>query len=93
MRRDHGNLRGRTANSVVPTLLSSISLGRGGGGGGGFTGRNFVFTVYITAKAFSYPHTEFGALRSRRLALKCVTNEIFLVTLACLDISSKKMCL
>ena len=74
-RRDHGNLRGRTANSVVPTLLSSISLGRGGGGGGGFTGRNFVFTVYITAKAFSYPHTEFGALRSRRLALKCVTNE------------------
>ena len=28
----------------------------------------------ITAKAFSYPHTEFGALRSRRLAGKFPTN-------------------
>ena len=71
-RRDHGNLRGRTANSVVPPLLSSISLG--GGGGGGVYRKNFFFNVYITAKAFSYPHTEFGALRSRRLALKCATN-------------------
>ena len=28
----------------------------------------------ITAKGFSYPHTEFGVLRSRRLAVKFATN-------------------
>ena len=42
-------------------------VGGGGGGGGNKTG-------YITAKAFSYPHTEFGGRRSRCLALKCATN-------------------
>ena len=48
--------------------------GGGGGGGGGFTGKKKKLILYITAKGFSYPHTEFGALRSRRLGIMSATN-------------------
>ena len=57
-RRDHGI----AANSVVPPLLSSISQG-------GFTGK-FFFPAHITAKAFSYIRTEFGASRSMRVGVR-----------------------
>ena len=39
-----------------------------------FTGTKKKWIHTITAKAFSYPHTEFGALRSRRLAVKFATD-------------------
>ena len=54
------------------TPVNSIS--QGGGGGGGGVHRKKKSNRAITAKAFSYPHTEFGALRSRRLAGKFATN-------------------
>ena len=58
---------------VVPPLLNTISQGGGGGGGGGsLEEKKSIHT--ITAKAFSYPHTEFGARRSRRMAVKFATN-------------------
>ena len=56
--------------SVDPPLLNTISQEGGGGGGGG--GGESIHT--ITAKGFSYPHTEFGARRSRCLAVKFATN-------------------
>ena len=49
-------------NSVAPPLLSSISQG-------GFTG-NFFFLAQITAMAFSYIRTAFGASRSRRVGVR-----------------------
>ena len=49
-------------NSVAPPLLSSISQG-------GFTGNFFCFG-HITAKAFSYIRTEFGASRSMRVGVR-----------------------
>ena len=58
-RRGHG-----IANSVAPPLLSSISRG-----GGGFTGIFFCF-AHITAKAFSYIRTAFGASRSMRVGVR-----------------------
>ena len=54
----------------VPPLLNTITQG---GGGGGFTGKKKE-NHYITANAFSYIRTEFGALRSRPLAGKPATN-------------------
>ena len=50
----------------VPPLLNTITQG-------GFTGKKKE-NHYITANAFSYIRTEFGALRSRRLAGKPATN-------------------
>ena len=47
---------------MAPPLLSSISQG-------GVTG-NFFFFAQITAKAFSYIRTEFGASRSRRVGVR-----------------------
>ena len=46
----------------------------------------------ISAKDLSYPHTEFGERRSRRLAINFfkIRKCHLLVTLAFLDISSKK---
>ena len=49
-------------NSVVPPLLSSISQG-------GFTGIFFYFG-HITAIAFSYIRTAFGASRSMRVGVR-----------------------
>ena len=54
------------ANSVVPPLLSSISQG-------GFTG-NFFYFGHITAIAFSYIRTEFGASRSMRVGVRLARN-------------------
>ena len=62
----HGNLRGRTANFRGPAS-SQLYIS------GGFTGKKMSLRC-ITAKAFSYPHTEFGALRSRRLGVMSATN-------------------
>ena len=56
--------------SVVPPLLNTITQGVGGGG---FTGKKMSIHT-IKAKGISYPHTEFGARRSRRLAVKFATN-------------------
>ena len=53
-------------HSVAPPLLSSISQG-------GFTGKKFFF-AQITAKAFSYIRTAFGASRSRRVGVRSVPN-------------------
>ena len=82
--------------SVVPPLLNTISPegGRGGGGGGGSPEKKKSIHT-ITAKRFSYPHTEFGVRRLRRQAVKLpqIRKCHFLVTLAFLDISSKTMCL
>ena len=55
--------------SVVPPLLNTITQG---GGGGVHRGEKAIHL--ITAKGFSYLHTEFGAHRSRRLAVKFATN-------------------
>ena len=63
-RRDHGNLPYAHADFRGPPLFNTISQG----GGGVYLGKMWIHT--ITAKAFSYPHTEFGALRSSRLAVK-----------------------
>ena len=63
----YANCMGVQQISEVLPLLNSISQG-GGVTGGGKSNRA------ITAKAFSYPHTEFGALRSRRLVGKFATN-------------------
>ena len=52
-----------SANSVVPPLLSSISQA------GGITGKKNFFAL-ITAMAFSYIRTEFGASRSRRVGVR-----------------------
>ena len=51
-----------------------------------------ILTGHGTAPCFSNPHTNFGARRSRRLGVVChkLGSAIFLVTLACLDLSSKK---
>ena len=54
-RRDHGI-------SMVPPLLSSVSQG-------GFTGIFFYFG-HITAIAFSYIRTTFGASRSMRVGVR-----------------------
>ncbi len=72
-----------------PRLFSALYV-RGGG-----VHRKKMWIRTITAKFFSYPHTEFGGLRSRRLAviLPQIRKCLFWVTLACLDISSKKRCL
>ena len=59
-------LRGRTANFRGP---ASSQLYNSGG-----VHRKKMWIHTITAKAFSYPHTEFGALRSRRLAVKFATD-------------------
>ena len=67
----YANLRWRTADFRGPAS-SELYISRGGGGGG-FTGEK-ISNRAITAKAFSYPHTEFGALRSRRPAGKFATN-------------------
>ena len=48
----------------VPSLLNTKTQG-------GFTGKKKK-THYITTNAFSYIRTEFGALRSRRLAVNPV---------------------
>ena len=53
---------------MVPPLLSSISQG-------GSPEKKKELNREIIAKGFSYPHTEFGALRSRRLAVKFATNK------------------
>ena len=47
---------------MAPPLLSSISQG------GGFTG--IFFFAQITAMAFSYIRTAFGASRSRRVGVR-----------------------
>ena len=47
---------------MAPPLLSSISQG-------GFTGKFFFFAL-ITAIAFSYIRTEFGASRSMRVGVR-----------------------
>ncbi len=74
----------------VPPLLNTITKG---GGGGGFTGKKFRL-VYCTAECFSNPQTNLGARRSRRhWVMSAKKGAIFLVTLACLDISTKKRCL
>ena len=57
-RRGHGN----PSISVAPPLLSSISQG-------GFTGKKNFFDQ-ITAIAFSYIRTEFGASRSMRVGVR-----------------------
>ncbi len=49
-------------HSVAPPLLSSISQG-------GFTG-NFFPPALITAEAFSYIRTAFGASRSMRVGVR-----------------------
>ena len=49
---------------------NSGGVHRGGGGGGGEPKKPH----YITAKSFSNPHTDFGAGRSRRLAVRTATN-------------------
>ena len=49
-----------------PPLLSSISQG-------GFTG-NFFYLGHITAKAFSYIRTAFGASRSMRVGVRLARN-------------------
>ena len=54
------------ANSVALSLLSSISQG-------GFTGKK-IFFAQITAKAFSYIRTAFGASRSRRVGVRSPKN-------------------
>ena len=59
-RRDPQKLR----NFWVPPLLNTKTQG-------GFTGEKKE-NHYITANAFSYIRTEFGALRSRRLAVNPV---------------------
>ena len=41
---------------------------------GGFTGIFLFFFTQITAKAFDYPHTEFGARRSMRVGVRSATN-------------------
>ena len=48
--------------------------GGGGGGGGGLLEKKNFFFAQITAKAFSYPHTEFGARRSMRVGVRSATN-------------------
>ena len=59
----------------VPPLLNAITQGGGGGGGGGGVHRKKTKkNHYITANAFSYIRTEFGALRSRPLAVNPGTN-------------------
>ena len=49
--------------SVVPPLLSSISQG-------GVYRKNIFFPALITAMAFSYIRTEFGASRSRHVGVR-----------------------
>ena len=68
-RRDHRNCVGLRQISVIPPLLSTITQV----GGGGSTGI-FFRLVSITAKFFSYPQTNWGALRSRRLWVIFATN-------------------
>ena len=53
----------------VPPLLNTITQG-------GFTGKKKK-NHHITDNAFSYIRTEFGALRSRRLAVKHVLELFF----------------
>ena len=65
---------------LVPPLLNTISQG-GGGWVGGFTGKNKIKTLF---------HTILGRVGQGAWQLG---SAIFLVTLACLDISSKKRCL
>ena len=65
-KRDHRNLPYAYAISVIPPLLSTITQG-------GFTGKKFRL-VSITAKCFSYPQTNLGARRSRRLWVIFATN-------------------
>ena len=57
-RRGHGI----SGNSVAPPLLSSISQV-------GVTGKKKI-SAQITAKAFSYIRTAFGASRSRRVGVR-----------------------
>ena len=80
-------LRGHPRNFCDPPLLNTITQGR-------FTFKK-KFNLQITTKCFSNLHTNFGARRSRRLGVRFdkLGSAIFLVTLACLDISSKKRCL
>ena len=56
---------GGTANSVAPPLLRSISQG-------GSPEEKKI--ANITAKAFSYIRTEFGASRSRRVGVMSAPN-------------------
>ena len=84
-RSGHINCVGGSELSVVPPLLTTITQG---GGRGDFTVKKTT-KCRITETCFSNPHTDFGAPRSRRLE----EVPFFLVTLACLDISSKKRCL
>ena len=65
-RRDHRNCVGGRQISVIPPLLNTITQG-GGGVHRKKRGQKSIHT--ITTKGFSYPHTEFGARRSRRLGL------------------------
>ena len=58
----------KIVNFRGPPLLNTITQGGFTGGGGGKS----IHT--IIAKGFSYPHTEFGARRSRRLAVKFASN-------------------
>ena len=61
---------GDEINLLAPHVTN---LSFSGGGGGGFTG-NFFFFAQITAKAFSYIRTEFGARPSKRVGVRSATN-------------------
>ena len=69
---------------------------RNAGGGGGFTVKKKEEFHCITAKPFSNPpHRVWGAsvMAPGRYVCHKLGSSIFWVTLACLDISSKKKCL
>ena len=66
-------LRGRTANFCDPASSQHHNSGGGGGGGGG-SPEFFFRLVSITAMCFSYPQTNLGARRSRRLKVIFATN-------------------
>ena len=76
---------GASAISVIPPLVNAITLVE--------LTKKTKRILPITAKSFSNPHTDFEARRSkapRSYIYHKLGSAIFLVTLACLDISSKK---
>ena len=77
--------------SVVPPLLSSITWGGGGGGSPGEKSE----PIRSQLKAWLPAHRVWGAAVKAPGCKVChrLGSVVFFVTLACLDISSKKRCL
>ena len=90
-RQDHRNVPYAHAISVIPPLLSTITQGRGGGGGGGSPEFFFDSSVsQLCALATHRPIWGHVAQGAFELSLPQIRKW---VTLAFLDISTKKRCL